>query len=195
MHTPMREMLRFTLKRLRVGMVSVTPASVACSLTPVVRSFTAEEQTAARLVLGDSAIAWNRVRVVEEGFWRYLTALPPFSNRAFVWGYAIVIPDARRVSRSLIVHEAVHVLQYERGGWGYALQSLVGQVRRGRAFYDYGGVDGLQRALATGKRLRDFNVEQQASLAQHYYEACLRGADTRFYEPFVAELRRGEVWT
>lgn len=164
------------------------------ALRPTIRPLSSAEVAAAQSVIGTHAIAWERVRVCEGGVWALLTAPPPFRRRMFVLGYWIIAPDPSRATLPVMVHEAVHVLQYERGGWGYFARSMVGQATQGVAgFYNYGGTASLCQTLARGGGLRDYNVEQQAMIAQHYYQATRAGADTGVYLPFIAQLRRGEV--
>jgi hypothetical protein len=90
----------------------------------------------------------------------------------------------------MLVHELVHVLQHERVGSVYIPEALRAQRHEG---YDYGGPEGLRRALEQGKRYADFNREQQAQIAQDYYLALRRQRDASAYEPFIADLRAGRI--
>jgi len=183
---PQRAFVRFAVSR--VG------GALWRALKPTIRPLRSAEVEAAQSVLGADAIAWDHVRVCEGGVWALLTTPPPFRRRLFVLGYWIIIPDPARATLPVMVHETVHVLQYERGGWGYFIRSMVGQATQGvAAFYDYGGRASLRRTLARGGGLRSYNVEQQAMIAQHYYEAVCAGDDDAAYLPFIAQLRRGEV--
>jgi hypothetical protein len=47
--------------------------------------------------------------------------------------------------------------------------------------------------LGQGKRLANFNREQQAQIAQDYYTATCTHEDTAAYEPFIRQLRAGEL--
>jgi hypothetical protein len=51
----------------------------------------------------------------------------------------------------------------------------------------------LQSALATGKHFRDFNREQQAQIAQDYYNLVVGGSPTAYYDPFIKELQAGDL--
>jgi hypothetical protein len=84
----------------------------------------------------------------------------------------------------------VHVLQHERLGSVYIGQCLRAQRREG---YDYGGAEGLQRARADGKELRHFNREQQAQIVEDFVNRQTIGEDVTAYEPYIEELRRGEI--
>ena len=66
-------------------------------------------------------------------------------------------------------------------------------IKTKRDCYDYGFIQGLRDAAAAGKRYRDFNREQQAQILQDYYILLARGADVAAYEPFIAQLRTGEL--
>ena len=59
--------------------------------------------------------------------------------------------------------------------------------------YGYGGAAGLRRDRAAGRHYRDYNREQQAQIAQDYYELLQTHGDTSDYDAFIAELRAGEL--
>lgn len=46
---------------------------------------------------------------------------------------------------------------------------------------------------ASGKHFRDYNREQQAQIAQDYYVLLSNGGVTTDYDPFIAELRAGDL--
>ena len=83
-----------------------------------------------------------------------------------------------RSNVAILVHELVHVYQYERAGSRYFAEALLAQHEAG---YDYGGAAALQlSARARGRHLRDFNREQQAQIVQDYYmQRCQRGRHER----------------
>jgi hypothetical protein len=87
--------------------------------------------------------------------------------RAFVLGNALNLPGrdfdaiSRGESMSLLVHEAIHIWQYQHQGWGYVAEALWAQgFGEG---YDY------VKALRAGKSWRKMNPEQQAQLVQDAY--------------------------
>ena len=88
-------------------------------------------------------------------------------SRAFVLGNSLNLPgrDFTAVSRGqrmdLLVHEAIHVWQYQRHGWSYVTDAL-------RAQYFGDGYDYV-KALRAGKSWRAMNPEQQAQLIQDAY--------------------------
>jgi len=88
--------------------------------------------------------------------------------RAFVLGNALNLPGrdfdaiSRGESMSLLVHEAIHIWQYQHQGWGYVAEALWAQgFGEG---YDY------VKALRAGKAWRKMNPEQQAQLVQDAYK-------------------------
>lgn len=87
-----------------------------------------------------------------------------------------------------LIHELAHVCQMEHVGVQYIIEALVAQNTSG---YQFGGPMGL-----AGKKLKDFNREQQAEIAAHYYMDVLFGrADPKYYLPFIEEFRNaGKLW-
>jgi hypothetical protein len=148
-----------------------------------------EIATAAR-ILGPTALRWGDVRVAQGGFlglWYRLKG-----ERAFNMFYTINLPRSgphARENLDILIHELVHVFQYERLGSVYGAESLYAQRTGG---YNYGGAEGLRQARAQGRRFGAFNREQQASIVQDYYLQLCHGWDTTDYEPFIAEMRAGQ---
>lgn len=66
-----------------------------------------------------------------------------------------------------LIHELAHVYQMNQSGIQYIVEALVAQNTGG---YHYGG----SRALS-GKKLADFNLEQQAEIAADYYSKVVYG--------------------
>ena len=156
-----------------------------------VSPLTGAEIAAVASVLGPSALRFQDVRVCHGGVLR-----PIFNRnggRAFATFYTVNLPASGYHERSnvaILMHELVHVYQYERVGSHYFAEALLAQHEAG---YDYGGAEALQEARARGKHLRDFNREQQAQIVQDYFVHQCHGGDTQAYEPFIAELRAGKV--
>jgi hypothetical protein len=155
---------------------------------------TQQERDAAASVMGDTAIDWDAVRVAQDG------VLAPFfrrnGNRAFALFHTVNLPPGPRgrANIGIVVHELVHVRQYERHGSIYIVEALHAQATEG---YDYGGPDGLRRGWEQGRHYRHYNREQQAQIAQDYFLAC-RVAEPKTeqrtpYEPYINELREGNL--
>jgi hypothetical protein len=152
---------------------------------------TEEEVNAGRDVLGPEAVDWNRVAVAQGGILRL--AFRVNGNRAFTTFHTINLPETGHHTRArleIVVHELVHVLQFERVGSRYAGEALGAQEGSG---YEYGGPDGLARARAEGLTLAGFNREQQGQIAQDYFRTLQDGGDLSAYEPFIADLRSGAL--
>jgi hypothetical protein len=75
-----------------------------------------------------------------------------------------------------LVHEVVHIWQYERVGAAYIPRAL--RAQRTAAGYDYGGLVALVRA----NTLWDFNYEQQADIVADYWSLC-NGVPPRWLRP------------
>ena len=171
------------------------------------------EIKAAKEVFGPNAIRYDAVLVAEG---RLLSLLFRINgNTAFTTLHSINLPKSGHHSRNyldngvkkprlyLMVHELTHVYQFERIGSKYMFQSLRAQresenekkYRR----YNYGGHPGLKEYKNNEWRFRFFNREQQAKIAQDYYteviakELGIENDVHRAYQPFVDELRNGEL--
>ena len=152
---------------------------------------TSDEVDAGKSVLGDNAIRWSDVRVGEGGILALIFALN--GGRAFTTFHTINIPstgDHARSNVAIMVHELTHVYQFERAGSRYLGEAIHAQATIG---YGYGGSAGLTSDRAAGKHYRDYNREQQAQIAQDYYTLLQSAGDTTAYDPFIAELRAGEI--
>lgn len=152
----------------------------------------ADEHGAIASVLGARAMRYEDVRIAEGGILPFIFGHN--GGRAFCTWHTIHLPRTgahTRADHSLVVHEATHVMQYERMGSCYIGEALYAQRRLGRGAYDYGGVDGLRRAADENVPLSAFNREAQAQIAQDYFRRRERGEDVTAYEPYVAALRAG----
>jgi hypothetical protein len=155
------------------------------------------ELSAAASVLGANAINYDKVRVAEG---RILSIVFKFNrNRAFTLFHTINFPRKSRGSRKeldIVVHELVHVLQFEKIGCLYIPQALRAQMNEG---YGYGGWEQLAEDWNNGKHFRDFNREQQGQIAQDYYNLVIRSGlspddpVSLAYQPFIDELRSGDL--
>ena len=68
---------------------------------------------------------------------------------------------------NVLIHELMHVHQYKKFGIVYIFRALLAQ--NSKEVYNYGGYQGLEKAIAAGKKLYEFNFEQQASIIEHFY--------------------------
>ena len=153
------------------------------------------ETNAGGLVLDSDSIQYPSVRVAEGRILRLIFKLN--RRRAFTLFHTINLPATGSHSRGnldLLVHEMVHVYQFELVGSIYIWQALRAQKREG---YRYGGWEQLAEDQESGNRLSDYNREQQGQIAQDYYnnvmEADLPAESPvlQAYQPFIADLQAG----
>lgn len=145
-------------------------------------------------ILGPNALRYGDVRVVEGGIFDLIFKFN--GNLAFATWHSINLPRTGRHTRenkSIVVHELTHVFQYERVGTRYLGEAIYMLVKTKRDCYNYGGIQGLSTACLAGRRFRHYNREQQAMITQDYYSRCVRELDVSSYEPFIIQLRTGEI--
>ena len=70
------------------------------------------------------------------------------------------------------IHELTHVWQYRYYGDHYVSADLA----KNPEDYDYGWVTGLEAATKAGKSFGDFNIEEQATIVDHYYQRIAYGS-------------------
>lgn len=68
----------------------------------------------------------------------------------------------------VLIHEMVHILQYEQDGSVYAFRNMVAHLRP--PTYDYGGLEAIQAIVESPIKLHDLNYEQRADV---YSDYCL----------------------
>jgi len=95
----------------------------------------------------------------------------------------------------ILVHEMMHVWQYQKMGAIYIPRALAAQ--NSSMGYDYGGLCALEEAIENGQGLKAFNLEQQADIITDYY-LLREGYNTQWskasrfdlpiYEHFVEQL-------
>ncbi|MGA2111735.1 MAG: DUF4157 domain-containing protein [Anaerolineales bacterium] len=171
------------------------------------RSLSFAETNEARLVFGPG-LDLEEVRVLENAagpllVGRLAAALrqrPPPPAHAVTLGTTIYFSRALSIPRedetprgfqdmAWLVHELAHVWQYRHMGWRYLPKALEAFLRLGPLAYDYGGAPGLITAGREGRRLADFNPEQQGEIARDYYLRLKAHLEVGPWERFVAELR------
>lgn len=126
---------------------------------PNTRRLTEREIALARAVFGET-IDYQKVRLDEKSF---------IGCRQFRFAYVgfYVINSWGRLSDPVLIHELVHIWQYQRLGSVYIPRALWAQ--RTLEGYNYGGVKTLNKAVEQGKSLTDFNYEQQADIVADYF--------------------------
>jgi hypothetical protein len=178
------------------------------------RPLTASEITEARMVFGAS-LDYTHAFVSEDASWpdwvdRLSAQLQrrgrdPADHNAITLGLTSFFPVALNTSPASIaagnlhdmawlMHELTHQWQYRHIGWSYLGAALSVQLRLRRMAYDYRGSfptteAALVAAHAEGRRLAQFNLEQQGDLARDYYYRLKGGLNCSAWEPFIQELR------
>jgi hypothetical protein len=91
-----------------------------------------------------------------------------------------------------LIHELTHAWQYQRLGWRYLRLALTVQLRRRAGAYDFGGEAGLVESYNRGRKLADFNLEQQGDITRTYYDALVGRKNVEAWLPFVREFQGKE---
>jgi len=182
-----RWLLEFFLQILdALGIGDLYDASA--SVVKRARQLTARERQLATSIFGNS-LPLEKIRVDEHAL------LGPRQGR-FCYVSFYTINSWGGMSDAVFIHELVHVWQYHHLGVVYIPRALAAQWSRHG--YDYGGAAALQKAIAEGKSLLDFNYEQQASIVEDYYRikngqrpmwSRLLTADLPVFEHFVNQLQ------
>lgn len=106
-----------------------------------------------------------------------------------------LINSWKRMQNHILIHELMHVWQYQKMGAIYMLRALSAQHTE--MGYNYGGVIAIKEKMANGETLLDFNLEQQADVVADYFllkneyapqwgSACIE--DLGVYEEFLEIL-------
>ncbi len=100
------------------------------------------------------------------------------------------INSIEQLSKAILIHELVHIWQYQRYGSVYIYRAL--KAQNTKAGYDYGGYAGLLDKLQSEDGLLSFNFEQQASIVEDYYRISVNPftdlSILKIYEHFVYHL-------
>jgi len=143
---------------------------VHCLLNWHQRKLSSEEYELAYAVFQDS-IKWRNVRL------NYSSWICQRFRFAFVGFHTIhfskTIPD------DILIHELVHIWQYEKYGSAYIVRAL--HAQRTTMGYKYGGV----LALQMHKHLEEFNFEQMAEVVRDGY---LQRGRTSIYNKYMQQL-------
>lgn len=168
-----------------LGVVEIYEA-LATTLKTNTRPLTEEEIERAKPIFAET-INYKRIRIDEHA------RLGP-QQYQFCYVSFHTINSWGEMSDDVLIHELVHVWQYERFGALYIGKALMAQWEEG---YDYGGRRRLTKVKNEGGKLVDFNFEQQADIVMDFYR-LRTGRATRWgsatlddiseYEYFVDQL-------
>ncbi|WP_224373104.1 hypothetical protein [Hyalangium versicolor] len=141
----------------------VSAASPPVQKLPNKRPLNDSELLAARKVFA-SAIQYPLVRIEKMGSFTELIN----GSRAYTLANSINLPGKAYANpsqyTSIIIHELVHVWQYQHGGWGYVPNALWAQTLGDG--YDFA------KALRQGKSWAQMNPEQQAQMIQEAFRSA-----------------------
>lgn len=85
----------------------------------------------------------------------------------------------------ILIHELVHVWQYQRFGAIYMIRALIAQHTH--CGYDYGGIRALKERRKKGEGLVDFNLEQQGDIITDYF-LLKHGYETQWGKATLEDL-------
>jgi len=164
------------------------------------------------LIFQEKGIRYDAVRIARGRILNLISLFYKF--RLFVFFRTINLPPKKypgnkRPSFEEMIHELTHVYQFEVIGSIYMYEAIRAQKEKnGRPYigYKYGEDkkewEQLEKDLKAGKKFCDYNREQQAQIAMHYYKYILKedlpkGASKssvlKAYEPFIEELKKGKL--
>jgi hypothetical protein len=127
--------------------------------TKTTRKLTGHEMGLARTVFGQS-IDYHKVIIDEKAI------LGP-KQYQFAYVSLNMINIYGEIQPVHLVHELMHVWQYQHLGIRYIPRAL--HAQHFGDGYHYGGIEAIHHALGRGKTILDFNYEQQAEIAADYF--------------------------
>ncbi len=151
------------------------------------RSLTEIEEKEARGIFGNR-INYREVQIDEASFLAWLgTKLKRCSGMGITTFHTInfnrkLNTTASSSDMKWLVHELTHVAQMEHTGSQYLVEAFYAQLSEGYAY-------------RTGEKrhFSEYNREQQACITADYYIARCSGRSTAAYDPYIAELRAGDL--
>ncbi len=162
------------------------------------RKMTALEITEARRIFGDT-INYDAIIIDEKSL---IARIGAWLNNTRHMGVSLfhtinftrtIHPESGNRDMAWLIHELVHVVQFNQVGSQYTSEAVYAQLTDG---YDYGGPDGLCSC-----NYKDFNREQQGDIVKdYYYHVLFDRPHRRFgelcyehYAPVIDEMRAGRV--
>lgn len=157
------------------------------TIKPGTRKLTFVEEQEARTVFGDS-ISYQKVRIDENSLIAWFRAKRSKRSGLGVTAFSTINFNKKikttpgNSHMKWLIHELAHVAQMEHVGSRYMIEASHARATEG---YEY--------VLGAKPHFRNYNREQQASIAADYYIAKISGRSTAAYDPYIAELRAGEL--
>lgn len=123
------------------------------------RSLTPREKALAQSIFGDQ-LRYRRIRIDEKA------KLGPRQFR-FCYVSFFTINSWGNMTDDILIHELVHVWQYQQFGASYIALALMAQ--RTPEGYNYGGVNHLLGIIKKKGNLLEYNFEQQADIIMDFF--------------------------
>jgi hypothetical protein len=157
------------------------------TVKPNTRKLTQVEEQEARKVFGNS-VNYRRVHIDENSLVAMLGAKKHKCLGMGITSFRTINFNKRikaapgSSDMKWLIHELTHVSQMEHVGSRYMIEASYARLTEG-----YGYV------LGAKPHFRNYNREQQASIAADYYIARVSGRSTVAYDSYIAELQAGEL--
>lgn len=157
------------------------------TIKPGTRRLTMIEEQEARKVFGDS-INYQRVHIDERSLIAWLGAKRHKCSGMGITSFRTINFNKKiktapgNAHMKWLIHELTHISQMEHAGSRYMIEASYARATEG---YGY--------TLGSKQHFRDYNREQQASIAADYYIALASGRSTAAFDPYIAELLAGEL--
>ena len=151
------------------------------------RKLTMIEEKEARNIFGNR-IDYQKVNIDEASFLAWLgTKLKRSSGMGVATFHTInfnrkLNTNAGSSDMKWLIHELTHVAQMEHTGSQYLVEAFHAQASEGYAY-----------RAGEKRHFREYNREQQACIIADYYIAHSSGGSTAAYDPYIAELRAGDL--
>ena len=165
------------------------------------RPLTSAEIAEASKVFGNTISYWQ-VRVDEHSLIAVLGALfQGTKNMGVTLFHTInfsrkIKPAPGSSDMGWLIHELAHVWQMEHVGMQYIGEAVHAQATTGYVYgvdRDYrNNANGtlLATSRSNGKTLQDFNREQQAAIAEHYYMRLSNSYSTADWQKFISDFQK-----
>lgn len=124
-----------------------------------IRQITPEEKALGYQIFRES-IDYHLVKINSNSSW---------ATKKFALAYVSfnIINYKNKIRKETFIHELMHVWQYQNFGSIYIARAIKAQLSK--EGYDYGGVENLYQGMLSGKKLVEFNFEQQADIIEDFY--------------------------
>lgn len=151
------------------------------------RPLNKEELNIAQPIFKES-INWDRVRIDEK------SQLGP-RQKHFAYVSFYTINSWGSMQEATLIHELMHVWQFQQEGSGYIPKALYAQ--RTKAGYNYGNLDDLELGIDHRSWFSAFNYEQQADIVADYFRIrngmapCwgnAKSSDLSVYQSYIDQL-------